>query len=296
MKIFMKKDYYCSELSAKNIYYIEKAIKDFSYYENWFLVKDENNNEYVLLMEKIGNKIPDIKDMYFNLSYHDRVLYPFDIIVNRSEYYAKNEIGYLYLKKILEYQDYKYLSLETKQEKLQFLQKLYELLLQIHKEFYLMGFDVKQIFMEGEKIKIRYNGFQSHNRNSIYKISDVTAGQYSPYILDYYSLFVIMFELMYEWHPYYGYLTSFSDNEKDRFEAFFSNPVFIFDNNNKTNGIGFMINQRKILQRWQKTDPIIQKIYHDILTFRNIKNYSEEDMGEAVMQILTCYKNNDLFQ
>lgn len=67
---------------------------------------------------------------------------------------------------------------------------------------YLNGFDRKQILTEADKILFRYNGFQNHNRNSIYKIPDFIANNYTsiPWIPDVFSLVAVIFECMYRWH------------------------------------------------------------------------------------------------
>lgn len=294
--MFKKKEYYFSVFSSKNRYYMENLINSSSYYETILLVSDENKKEYVLLFEKIGNLIPNIKNMYFNVPYHESVIFPLDLVVKESDLYHKNEIGFIYSKEILNYKCYRDLSFDNKKDKVVFFKKLYQLMTSIHTDFYLNGLDIRQIYLRDEKIWLRYNGFQSHNRNSVYKIPDIYTEQYEQYVLDFYSLIVFIFECMYEWHPYHGNASSFTKEEEDHFYAFFTHPVFIFDKKDESNRIGFFITQRDIIGKWKKTDPDIQKIFHDILTFRQIQKYSEEDMKKGVEKLLIYYEKSELFQ
>lgn len=294
--MFKRKDYYLSTLSIKNKYYIEGLIKNKSFYEEWYSVKDDNNNEYILLFEKVGNKIPNIQQLYFNLPYHESVFFPIDIVVKETDFYHENKIGYIYKKDIMNYTAVENITNFTKKDKINFVKKMKQLLQSIHQTFYLKGLDIRQIYTENNKLYIRYDGFENHNRNSIYKIADIYASQYELYMLDYYSLIVILFEMMYEWHPYYGNATGFTKEEESLFNVYFQNPVFIFDTENKTNTIGFLREQRKIVERWNDTADNVKQIYIDILTFKGIKKYTEADMENSIDRIIQYYEQSDLFQ
>lgn len=78
--MFDKKKYYTSSLSLKNRYCVKKELPCQSAYERRMQTVDEYNEEYVILFERIGNYLPNGKNLMFELPIHESVVYPVDLI------------------------------------------------------------------------------------------------------------------------------------------------------------------------------------------------------------------------
>lgn len=300
--MFNRKKYYVSSLSLKNIYLVKKELQSQSAYEKRMQTIDEYNTEYVILFEKIGNYLPNEKDFMFNLPFHESVIYPVDLIEISNMYVTKNELGYVYPVSVLDYD-----SLDnvfencSKDKKVKTLKQLCAVLEDIHNNgIFLNGFDKRQLLIKSDEIKIRYNGFKNHNRNSIYRVPDCYAENYSniPWVLDIFSLVAIIFECMYEWNPFFGMMTSFSTNEEYQFEVFYNNfkkKIFIFDQERKLNQIGFLIEQRPIVEKWTETDKKICDFITHILTMDIPKKYTQEFVLKNVYELINYYDNVEIF-
>lgn len=298
-----EKQYYISSLSLKNRYRVREEFKNISAYERWISVSDEYNTEYVIVFERIGNYIPNVKKLLFELPIHKAVIYPMDLIKKYNMYTYENEIGYVYPASFLRFKEFDYLSNEINlKDKVKYLYQLTYTLEDIHRHnIYLNGFDRKQILTEADKILFRYNGFKNHNRNSIYKVPDFIANNYTsiPWIQDVFSLVAIIFECMYRWNPFCGMMSSFSDDEEYQFEVFYNNfskKIFIFEKEKKLNQIGFLMNQRTVIEKWLKTDPLICDFFNNILTMDIPKNYTQEGTFEKIHKLLGYYYNSEIFQ
>lgn len=263
---------------------------------------DEYNTEYVILFEKIGNYLPNEKDFMFNLPFHESVIYPVDLIEISNMYVTKNELGYVYPISVLEYDSLDNVFANcSKDKKVKTLKQLCTVLEDIHNNgIFLNGFDKKQLLVKSDEIKIRYNGFKNHNRNSIYRVPDCYAENYSniPWVLDIFSLVAIIFECMYEWNPFFGMMTSFSSNEEYQFEVFYNNfkkKIFIFDQERKLNQIGFLVEQRPIVEKWTETDKKICDFIAHILTMDIPKKYTQEFVFKNVYELIDYYDNVETF-
>ena len=275
---------------------MQNIIKKFSHYETWYLVQDEDGTEYVLLLETIGNKIPDLHSFYFHIACHEDIIFPLDMVCESGQLNQDCKVGYLYPMDVLEWSPLEELKLEKKEDKAAFLKNLHALLKEIHEEIYMMGIDIRQIYQQNGRIKIRYNGFKNYARNSIYKIPEDKAGEYEPYILDYFSFFVLMFEIMYQWHPYMGNRTSYSMEEDARYYAFSQSPIFIFDPKNESNRIGFLMSQKEVIQRWEDSEPAIRKYFIDIFNLDRIKKYTQRELSTLAEVFIFDYTRTDWFK
>lgn len=303
MRMFDKKKYYTSSLSLKNRYCVGKELYSRSSYERWVLTLDEYNTEYVILFEKIGNYLPNEKNFMLELPIHEAVVYPVDLIEESNTYVYENEIGFVYPISFLDFGSFdSNLAGCSKDDKVKLLDQLCEVLEDIHRRgIFLNGFDKKQILIKSGEVKFRYNGFKNHNRNSIYKVPDCFAENYSatPWVLDVFSLVAIIFECMYEWNPFCGMMTSFSSDEEYQFEIFYNNfrkKIFIFEREKKLNQIGFLIEQRPIVEKWSETDQKICDFFHHILTMEIPEQYTQELVLMKVHKLIDYYHKAEIFQ
>lgn len=301
--MFDKKQYYISALSLRNRYCVRKELEKISAYERCILVLDEYNTEYIILFERVGNYIPNVRKLFFEIPIHKLVVYPIDLIKESKVYMCKNEIGYVYPISFLKFKKFDYVSTEINiKDKVKYLNQLTYTLEDIHRyDIYLNGFDKKQILTKSDKIFFRYNGFQSNYRNSIYRVPDFVANKYTyiPWILDVFSLVAVIFECMYQWNPFCGMMSSFSADEAYQFEVFYNNfskKIFIFEKEKKLNQIGFLMNQRTVIEKWLKTDPMICDFFHHILTMDIPKDYTEESTFEKIHKVINYYYNSEIFQ
>ena len=301
--MFDRKQYYTSSLSLKNRYCFRKELKSDSAYERQVLAFDEYNTEYVILFERIGNCFPDMKNLLFELPIHNAIIYPIDLIKKFNVYTYENEIGYVYPLSILNFEEIDYLSNRLSiEDKAKYLAQLSYTLEDIHRHgIFLNGFDRKQVLVNSGKIKFRYNGFKNHNRNSIYKVPNCLADSYAyiPWIQDVFSLVAIIFECMYQWNPFFGRMTSFSADEEYQFEVFYNNfrkKIFIFEEDKKLNQIGFLMDQRSVIEKWLKTDPSICVFFQHILTMDIPKEYTKESTFEKIHKVIGYYYNSKIFQ
>lgn len=301
--MFDKKKYYTSSLSLKNRYCVKKDLYSQSSYESRVLTLDEYNTEYLILFEKIGNHLPDEKNFMFEVPIHKAIVYPVDLITKSNIYIYENEIGYVYPISFLSFNSLD-CTLEncSKNDKVKLLRQLCCVLEDIHKSgIFLNGFDKKQILIKSGKIKFRYNGFKSHNRNSIYKVPDYFSenGLTASWLLDAFSLVAIIFEYMYEWNPFCGMMTSFSKDEEYVFEIFYNNfrkKIFIFEQEKKLNQIGFLIEQRFIIEKWSGTDQKICDFFHHILTMDIPEQYTQKLVFEKIHKVIDYYQKTEIFQ
>lgn len=302
MKMFEQKQYFISKFSLENRYCVDKEMDAISCYEKWFLTKDEYKNKYVILFERIGNSLPDLKELFFELPIHEAIIYPLDLIEKSNVYIFENEIGFVYSPRIMDYQMFAQAMQTDKKNKVKLLRLLCNTIADIHKKkIYLTGFDKRQLMVEGGKIKIRYNGFKNHNRNSVHRVPDYFAEKFSsaPWILDAFSLVAIIFEYMYQWKPFCGMMTSFSRDEEYQFEVFYNNfrkKIFIFEREKKMNQIGFLVEQRPVIEKWNLTDLPISRFIENILTLNIPTNYSEDTILLEIQKLITYYENSELFQ
>lgn len=301
--MFDKKKYYTSSLSLKNRYCVREELHSPSSYEKCVKTVDEYNTEYVILFERIGNDLPNLKNLMFELPVHEAVVYPIDLIGKSNTYIYENEIGFVYPVSFLDFDSIDHnLASCSKDDKVKFFQQLCNVLEDIHRSgIFLNGFDKKQILLKSDEIKFRYNGFKNHNRNSIYRVPDCFAKNYSaiPWVLDAFSLVAIIFEYMYEWNPFSGMMTSFSRDEEYQFEIFYNNfrkKIFIFEREKKRNQIGFLIGQRAIIEKWSETDQKICDFFHHILTMDIPKQYTQELVFEKIHKLIAYYHKAEIFQ
>lgn len=301
--MFNKKKYYTSSLSLKNRYCVRTELSSQSLYERQVLALDEYNTEYVILFERIGNYLPNEKKFMFELPIHDAVIYPVDLIKKANTYIYENEIGYVYPVSFLEFNSLDcVLTNYSKNDKVRMLEQLCCVLEDIHKNgIFLNGFDKKQILIKAGDIKVRYNGFKNHNRNSIYKIPDCFAESYSdtPWMFDVFSLTAMIFEYMYEWNPFCGMMTSFSSDEEYQFEVFYNNfrkKIFIFEQEKRLNQIGFLIEQRAIIEKWSQTDQKICDFFNYILTMDIPEQYTQKVVFEKIHKVIDYYHKTEIFQ
>lgn len=301
--MFDKKKYYTSALSLKNRYCLIEELYSQSAYERLVQTKDEYNVEYMILFERIGNNLPNENNFMFELPIHQAVVYPIDLIVKSNKYIYENEVGFVYPLSFLDYKSFdNILANYSKEDKVEFLDKLCGVLEDIHRSgIFLYGFDKKQILIKSGDIYFRYNGFKNHNRNSIYKVPDILAEDYSanPWILDAFSLVEIIFECMYEWNPFCGMMTSFSTDEEYLFEIFYNNfrkKIFIFEREKKLNQIGFLIEQRSIIEKWSETDQKICDFFQHILTMDIPEQYTQESVFKKIHTLINYYHNAEIFQ
>ncbi len=298
--MFKTKKYYISKFSCANQYCVQRKLKERSPYEKWVLAKGNNQTRYWILFEKISNFFPDLRDLFFELPVHKSIIYPLDLIEKKNQYISQNEIGFVYPFPIQKFQIFEKAMKADKKEKIEMLRLLCNTIESLHKEkIYLMGFDIKQIFIINGKIRIRYNGFNICNRNSVYRIPDYLAQQYSdvPWILDLFSLVTIIFESIYGWKPFCGTMTSFSQDEEIQFEVFYNNfkkKIFIFEEQKKLNQIGFLREQKSIIEKWNSTDKEIQDFLKNVLMLSISKNCDETIFYEAE-KLITYYENSKLF-
>ena len=303
MRMFDKKKYYTSSLSLKNRYCVKEELHCQSAYERRMQTVDEYNEEYVILFERIGNYLPNGKNFMFELPIHESVVYPVDLIQKSNTYIYENEVGYVYPIAFLKYISWDvFLENCSKEDKVALLYRLCSVIEDLHKKLiFICGFDKKQILIDSGEIKLRYNGFKNHNRNSIYRVPDCIADHYSeiPWVLDVFSLVAIIFECMYEWNPFCGMMTSFSDDEEYLFEIFYNNfrkKIFIFEREKKLNQIGFLIEQRKIIEKWSETDQEICDFFHHILTMDIPEQYSHNVVFEKIHKLIDYYYKSEIFQ
>ena len=300
--MFEKKEYYISTLSLRNRYRTVKELAGDSCYERWVTVKDEQDNDYVIVFEQINNTIPDMSELFFELPCHTAIMYPLDLIAKSDVYICENEIGYVYPEQITEYQSLdRVKGSSDRSAKCKVLRLLCETIQDCHNQgIFLNGFDKRQVLIKAGQLRIRYNGFKNHYRNSTCKIPDNIAEEYStpPWLLDVFSLTAIIFEYMYEWNPFCGMLTSFSPNEEYQFEVYynrFRKKPFIFERKSKLNPIGFLFAQRKVVTKWQLTDPGICNFFHSILTMEIPKNYTQESVFEMLKYVIRYYQESEIF-
>ena len=301
--MFDKKKYYTSSLSLKNRYCVRKELHLQSAYERCVQTVDDYNAEYVILFERIGNYLPNSRDFIFKLPIHDSVVYPVDLIEKSSIYVCENEIGYVYPISFLDYDSFDSIAANcTKDEKAIYLNQLCTVVEDIHRSgIFLHGFDKKQILIKSDTIKLRYNGFKNHNRNSICRIPDrfVEDCSVAPWLQDVFSLVAIVFECMYEWNPFCGMMTSFSNDEEYQFEVFYNNfrkKIFVFERERKLNQIGFLIDQRPIIERWSETDQRICDFFHHILTMDIPEQYTPPVVFEEIHKLIDYYNKAEIFQ
>lgn len=301
--MFNKKIYYISSFSLKNRYCFKKELHSTSIYEKQILTLDEYNKEYVILFERIGNHLPNVKRIMFELPIHEAVIYPVDLIKKSNIYVYENEIGYVYPASFLEYDSIDgALAGLDKADKAKTLHQLCSVLKDIHKTgLFLNGFDKKQVLIKSDEIKIRYNGFKNHNRNSIYRVPDYFANKYSSklYMLDVFSLVAIIFETMYGCNPFCGMMTSFSNDEEYRFEVFYNNfrkKIFIFETDKKLNQIGFLIEHRSIIDKWSETVQQIRDFFNHILTMEIPEHYTYDFVFEQIFKVIDYYLKAEMFQ
>lgn len=301
--MFDKKKYYISSLSLKNRYCLKQELHSQSAYEKRVQTVDEYNKEYMILFERIGNYLPDAKKFMFELPIHESVVYPIDLIEKSNTYIYENEIGYVYPISFLDYDSFdSFFSNCNKDEKVKVLNQLCTVLEDIHRSgIFLNGFDKKQILIKSGEIKLRYNGFKNHNRNSIYRVPDCFAENFMsiPWLLDVFSLVAIIFECMYEWNPFCGMMTSFSSDEEYQFEIFYNNfrkKIFIFEREKKLNQIGFLIEQRSIIEKWSGTDQKVCDFFHHILTMDIAEQYTQELVYNKIYKLIDYYHKAEIFR
>lgn len=287
----------------ENRYCVRKELYSQSVYERRVQTVDEYNSEYVILFERIGNCLPNEKSFMFELPIHRSVVYPIDLVEKSNTYVYENEVGFVYPLSFLEYDSFdNILASYSKEDKVKFLGRLCDVLEDIHRSgIFLNGFDKKQILIKLGDIKFRYNGFKNHNRNSIYKVPDILAEEYlaNPWILDVFSLVTIIFECMYDWNPFCGMMTSFTTDEEYLFEIVYNNfrkKIFIFEREKKLNQIGFLIEQRPIIEKWSETDQKICDFFHHILTMDVPGQYTQESVFKKIHTIIDYYHNAEIFQ
>lgn len=301
--MFDKKKYYLSSLSLKNRYCVEKELLSQSTYERCVQTVDEYNTKYLILFERIGNYLPNRKNLMLELPIHEAVVYPVDIIEKSNTYVYENEIGFVYPISFLEFHSFDSVMTNCdKDGKVSVLKQLCCMLEELHRSgVYLNGFDKKQILIKEDNIKFRYNGFENHNRNSIYRVPDVIAEENSttPWLLDVFSLVAIIFECMYNWNPFCGMMASFSNDEEYQFEVFYNNfrkKIFIFEREKKLNQIGFLIEQRSIIEKWSETDQKICDFFHHILTMDIPDRFTQELVFEKIHKLIDYYYKTEMFQ
>lgn len=301
--MFDKKEYYTSSLSLKNRYCVKEELYSTSLYERRVRTVDEYNTEYVILFERIGNYLPNRKNFMFELPLHESVVYPVDLIEKSDTYVYENEMGFVYPISFLNFASFDSILVSSgKEDKVKILDQLCGVLEDIHRNgIFLNGFDKKQILIKSGESKFRYNGFKNHNRNSIYRVPDYLAEDYSTaqWLLDAFSLVAIIFECMYEWNPFFGMMTSFSSNEEYQFEIFYNNfrkKIFIFEREKKINQIGFLLEQRPIIEKWLETDKMICDFFHDILTMDIPEKYTQEVVFKKIHKLIDYYHKAEIFQ
>lgn len=303
--MFEKKQYYISKFSLANRYCVELEFESESKYEKQFLTKDEQGNRNVLVFEKIGTSFPDfsqLKNFDRRYQYHSSIIFPVDFIQKSNVYVHENEIGFVYPENLLKCQTFAKAMDTDKAGKVKNLRALLECLEKLNRfGIYFSGFDKRQLVLENEKVKILYDGFDNGYRNSLYRIPDYCKSVYkkSPWILDAFSMAVILFESMYDWHPFFGSLMAFSAEEEYRFEVFYNNfkdGLFIFDKLNDSNQIGFLVEQQEIIKKWEATDIEIRQFFEDIFSM-NIPDFYPYDVLLAKIQtVITYYEETMLFQ
>lgn len=300
--MFDKKIYYISSFSLRNRYCFKKELHTTSIYERQILAIDEYNNEYVILFERIGNHLPNVKSIMFELPINKEVVYPVDLITKSNIYVYENEIGFVYPTSFLDYNSID--DTFTGRDKVGKAKILYQLccvVKDVHKSgFLLSGIDKKQLMIKSDEIKIRYNGFRIHNRNSIYRVPDYFANKYSSklYMLDVFSLVAIIFETMYGCNPFCGMMTSFTSDEEYRFEVFYNNfrkKIFIFETDKKLNQIGFLIEHRSIIDKWSETDQQIRDFFNHILTMEIPEHYTYDFVFEQIFKVIDYYLKAEVF-
>ena len=303
MRMFGRKEYYTSSLSLKNRYCVEEELYSPSLYERCVRTVDEYNTEYVILFERIGNYLPDRKKFMFELPIHEAIVYPVDLIEKSNIYVYENEMGLVYPISFLNFDPFdSILVRSSKEDKVKILDQLCGVLEDIHRNgIFLNGFDKKQILIKSGESKLRYNGFKNHNRNSIYRVPDYLAENYSTaqWLLDAFSLVAIIFECMYEWNPFFGMMTSFSSDEEYQFEIFYNNfrkKIFIFERERKLNQIGFLLEQRPIIDKWLETDKKICDFFHHILTMDIPEKYTQEVVFKKIHKVIDYYYKAEIFQ
>lgn len=301
--MFDKKKYYISSLSLKNRYRVLKELPNQSSYERRFLTLDEYNVEHVILFERIGNSLPDARYLLFEIPIHESIVFPVDLIEKSNIYVYENEIGYVYPVSFLDFESLdSVMAKSNKEAKARILQQLCNVLVSIHtRSIFLNGFDKKQVLIKADEISFRYNGFKNHNRNSIYRVPDYITKNYlnTPWLFDAFSIVAIIFEYMYGWNPFCGMMTSFSDDEEYQFEVYYNNfrkKIFIFEQDKKLNQIGFLIEQRDIIEKWQETDLKIRDFFNHILTMSIPEQYTQEIVFEKIYQLIDYYFKQELFQ
>lgn len=301
MSMFEKKQYYISKFSLKNRYCMRKQVRMNSVYERWILTQDEYKNRYVILFENIGNFIPDLRELFFELPVHKAIIYPVDLIEKASMYVSESAIGFVYPLQILKYQIFDQAMETEKAGRIQLLRRLCNTVEELHKKHvYMMGLDKKQIMVSDGEIYIRYNGFKNYNRNSIYKIPDYIAEKYLsvPGFLDVFSLTAIIFEYMFNWNPFFGTMTSFFHDEEYQFEVFynyFMKKMFIFEQTDKANHIGISADQRLVIEKWRSMDSQICRIFEKILTLDVSETFLQSDMLADIQKLITYYEKSELF-
>ncbi len=304
--MFHRKKYYLSSLSLGNRYCVREELPACSPYERRVLTQaDGYHREYVILFERIDNDLPDEKELLLELPFHDALIYPVDLILESGTYVHENAIGFVYPVSFLRYDSCdRILTGGNKEDKVTFLKTLCRVVEDLHRSaIFLRGFDKKQILVQPGQIKLRYNGWKNHYRNSIYQVPDCLAADYPdiPWILDAFSLVALIFECMYGWHPFRGMMTSFSGDEEYQFQVFYHNfrkKIFIFEEEKKYNPIGFLMEQRPILEKWSATDQKICDFFCHILT---MDLPQEEGDGQKVVfrdihALLDYYHKTEIFQ
>lgn len=287
----IEKKYYVSELTSLNYYQIQHKLK-LSSFEQWYSVLS-NRKEYLLLVEKIGSNYPDLKKMFFDIDYHSQLIYPIDIVKLDNEFMLFNKLGYVYPKDIFEvltaYTDYVF---NSKSSHITFFEKLFDLISDLHnKDIFIHGFDKRQIFINNDAIKIRYISQEFQPQNSIYRIPVYEQENIKKNALDFFSLYVLTFEFMFQWHPYFGKATDYNLDEDSLVYHYDQAPVFIFDQENTMNEIGFFASHDSVIKKWESTDITIKRIFDNMFTIKNIVN-DEQILREDYLKILYYLKND----
>lgn len=301
--MFEKKQYYISKFSLANRYCVEQELESESKYEKKFLTKDEQGKRNVLIFERIGTLFPEFSQLKISAQrYHESIIFPLDFIQKSNIYVHENEIGFVYPENLLKCQTFAKAMETDKAGKIKNLRALLRCLTELnHCGIYFSGFDKRQLIVENEQVKILYDGFDNGYHNSLYRIPDYCKSIYkeSPWILDVFSMAVILFESMYEWHPFFGSLMAFSKDEEYQFEVFynnFKNRLFIFDELNDSNQIGFLVEQQEIVKKWKATDEKIRWFFENIFSMNIPDSYPYDVFLLKIQEVITYYEETVLFQ
>ena len=108
---------------------------------------------------------------------------------------------------------------------------------------------------------------------------------------DYYSLAAMLFRLLIGRMPYQGRRMDGAGDIMDRqrdvdlgmhtrmFEHYRDNPVFIFDESDRSNSIGLFSHEEKIVGRWEKLPEEIKELFKEVFSKDNIEmNYGSKKL------------------